>query len=232
MIKTKWLEFSAKHSLAQVADALHKAEFRRGVSRGIELTELLKATIRGKFIEETIDNEIFVDPFGEEVVNSIRRYNIFEFLIIPAKKKRFLLRVTNPPRSLRSFVALLSEQLGFGFSISPLTVDVFRLMQHLRNATDGKNWTVKKIRLTSVRLTESSFAKIDVTSEADAYRDAKNQLSLKNSVLERATIEFSENVHFRHIELSSTGVTVGEADFLDELISDFQSYFDDEGNNN
>lgn len=225
MIKTKWLDVSTDNTLQQIAEKLNHLAFRRGAPHGFELINLTRSSLQAKFIEETVSNEIIVDPFGDEIVNSIRRYSIFEFEIFPCKKSRFLLKIANPPRALKSFVMSLSDALGIDFSISVLEIDVLKLMNHLSASANGKGWSMKKIRLSSVKLTDAALAKLEVISNTDAYREAKSQISLKGAVLERATVEVRQQSQIRSLEISATGMIVGDSDFLDDLIPKIQSYF-------
>lgn len=225
MTRSKWLALTVEAPILKIAELLNDHQFKRGCTVGFELVELKKDSIRGKFIEEIIDNETIIDPFGEKTLNSVRRYSIFDFLVLPLEKNRFLLRINNPPRSLKNFISILSDVLDFGFYVEPLEVDILAMIQHIKFINSAKDWSIKKIRMSQVRLSESSIAKIEVTSEGDAYQDLRDHMNVKNALLERVTIEYKEANTTSEIELTSKGLISCDISMLEELTPTFQSYF-------
>ena len=226
MTRTKWLALSLDRSTSEIPDLLNQQQYFRDRATGFELTDVQGNRIRGKFIEEIITNEIVIDPFGEEILNNVRRYSIFDFQITPIKKHRFLIRINNPPRSLKNFIANLSDAFGFGFAIEPLNIDVLAMIQHLRRLSGIRRWTIRKVRMAHIPLSNSSLAKIEVISDVDAYQDLQKSLDVKNASLEQATVELRDENIISEIELVSTGVISGDLDVLDKLMPTFQAYFD------
>ena len=225
MTRTKWLALSIDLPILQIADALYERQFLRGKIAGFELSDVNKSSVRGRFIEEVIANEVVIDPFGDEILNSVRRYSIFDFQITPLKKYNFLIRINNPPRSLKNFITTLSDVFGFGFSVEPLEIDILAMIKHLRDLSSVSSWSVKKVRMSHVRLSDSSFAKVEVVSDVDAYNDFRKHMSVKGAVLERATIAPKMSNLFGDIEFVSTGVVICDTNALEELSPILQSYF-------
>lgn len=225
MTKFKLLELTAEQPILRIAELLNERQFLRGRATGVELTDVQKTCIRGKFIEEIIANEVVIDPFGEEILNSVRRYSIFDFLIIPLKKNRFLIRINNPPRSLKSFISILSDALGFGFTVVALEIDILAMIQHLRALSSTRCCTIKKVRMANIYLSESSLAKIEVASKGDAYHDLQERINITDAMLERATVELKEGSVTSEVEFISKGIIAGDLKFLEELTPTFQSYF-------
>ena len=89
-------------------------------------------------------NELVIDPFGEEIQNIFRRYTIFNFVILPTKKHSFLVRVNNPPRSLKNFISRLSEALGFGLSVEALEIDIIDIIHYVNSIGRDGLWVFKK----------------------------------------------------------------------------------------
>ncbi|MBU0621669.1 MAG: hypothetical protein KJ795_07465 [Gammaproteobacteria bacterium] len=226
MTRTKWLTLSLAKSTSEISDLLYTQKYLRGHATGFELTDVQRNRIRGKFIEEIIVNEVIIDPFGEEVLNNVRRYSIFEFQISPLKKHQFLVRINNPPRTLKNFIAALTEAFGFGFAIEQLNIDILAMIQHLRRTSDIKRWAIVRVRMANIPLGNSSLAKIEVLSNGDAYQDLQKCMDVKKATLERATVELTDNDITNQIELVSTGVISGEMEVLDQLMPMFQTYFD------
>lgn len=225
MTRTKWLALSLSQSIPQIADSLNQHQFYKGKTTGFELVDFQKSRVRGKFIEEIITNEVVIDPFGEEILNSARRYSVFDFQVVLVKKHHFLIRITTPPRSLKSFIGELSEAFGFGFAVEPLKIDILEFVQHLRNQSGTQRWAIRKVRIDHIQLSVSSLAKIEVISRVDAYQDLKKHIDVNKATLERATVELRDEGITSEIELVSTGVISGDLDVIDQLMPTFQRYF-------
>lgn len=226
MIRTKWLALSLAKSTSEIPGLLNTHKYLRGRATGFELTDVQKNRVQGRFIEEIISNEIIIDPFGDEILNSVRRYSIFDFQISPLRKHQFVVRINNPPRSLRNFIAALSETFGFGFAIEQLDIDILAMIRHLRKASDTKHLAIVRVRMAQVPLSNSSLAKVEVVSNGDAYQDLQKYMDVKQAILERATVELTEGGITNQIELVSTGVISGETEVLDKLMPTFQTYFE------
>lgn len=225
MTRTKWLALSIDRSISEMSDLLNKQTFLRGQSTGFELTDKQRGKIRGRFIEEIITNELVTDPFGEEILNNVRRYSIFDFQITPLKRHQFLICINTPPRSLKTFIAALSDIFGFGFAVEPLSIDILAMVQHLRKQSGIKRWTIKKVRMAHIQLNNSSVAKIEVVSDLDAYQDFQKCIDVAEGTLERATVALKDEGIASEIELVSTGVIAGDLEVLNSLMPSIQAYF-------
>jgi len=225
MARTKWLALSFDKSLSDIATLLDRHKFSKDQIIGFELTNIQRNKVCGKFIEKIITTEVVIDPFGEEILNHVQRYSIFNFEISPMEKYRFLVRIDTPPRSLKNFITTLSDSFGFGFAIEPLEIDILSMIQHLRKESGIKRWSIRKIRIARVAISEASLARIEVVSTKDAYLDLKNNIAIKDATLERATIELRNEENIHEIELTSSGIISGDLDILDRLMPALQTYF-------
>jgi len=212
MARTKWLALSFDKSLSDIATLLDRHKFSKDQIIGFELTNIQRNKVCGKFIEKIITTEVVIDPFGEEILNHVQRYSI-------------LVRIDTPPRSLKNFITTLSDSFGFGFAIEPLEIDILSMIQHLRKESGIKRWSIRKIRIARVAISEASLARIEVVSTKDAYLDLKNNIAIKDATLERATIELRNEENIHEIELTSSGIISGDLDILDRLMPALQTYF-------
>lgn len=224
MIKTKWLEFSADITISGLSNALSQHQFNRDSKSGFELIEVTNKYLHGRFVEEIISNEISLDPFGEEVINVLRRYQIFEFFILPLKNQQFLIRVDSPPRSIKLFISTMAKCFGFGFVVNSIDINILSLINHFKLSNIANHWIIKKIYVSNIRLTETSLAKIEVYSKANAYTDLQQMLEIKHSILERATVEYTLDGAVRQIELVAKGLIIADIEFLEKLTPFFISY--------
>lgn len=224
MIKTKWFELSTQGTLEALATLLSQHEFRRGATSGLELISVNRKQIEGKFIEEIVGTELSLDPYGEEVRNEVHRFSIFPFVIYRAGRGIFLLRVSSPPRSLRSFVQFLADAVGFGLVVSPITVDVRRFVEAVRELRGVHLVRIKKVRVGGIRLSGNSLGRIEVVSANDAYTELLDTLDVRDAVVEKAVIDFYVEGASWSAEISTTGtltVEEGLLPFLDPLCLEF-----------
>ena len=224
MMKTKWLRCSIDASLADISEVLIKAHYYQGRDKGFEIAETLKNCLRGRFVEEFIENEIIFDPFGERIENNIRRYTIFNFVILPLAKQRYLIRIDAPPRSLKGLVSAFSEIFGFGFSITVCEIDIFSLVSELKSCPLVTSCAFKKMKVSGVPLTETSIAKVEVYSSADAYVDLRKTVSLKGVSFEKATVDINKKTENR-LEISSSGMICGEMIWIENLMPTLKIFF-------
>ncbi|TCK43488.1 hypothetical protein B0G84_1824 [Paraburkholderia sp. BL8N3] len=212
MIKTKWFELSTQGTLEALAEVLSKQQFRRGAASGLEMLSVTRKHIEGKFIEEFVETEVSVDPFGEEIRNEVRRFAIFSFVVYRVAKGTFLLRVASPPRNLRSFVQFLADAVGFGLAVAPITVEVKGFVDVVKTMPDVHLLRIRKIRVGQVKLAGQSTARVEVVSALDAFADLAQTVDVDGSIVEKATVEFHFDGVARSMEITANGVlTVDES---------------------
>ncbi|MFH1658557.1 MAG: hypothetical protein ABIG35_04510 [Pseudomonadota bacterium] len=224
-LKVKWLSVAAPLNLAEISERLVGLKFHRGGSAGIELIDIRRDYLVARFVEEVIDTEVYTDPFGDKIVNEIRRYLSFTFNVYEGNG-RFVFRVDNPPRSLKSFVGLLSDSFGLGFSISPLTIDILSFLDELRVFLAVPHCVVRKIRIGNVRIEQSTLARVEATSTNDAYADISGLWRLEGAIVEKVTIEFRKVGYAGALEIASSGVLSADDELIDELTSMCIGFFD------
>lgn len=191
MIKSKWYELSVKKNLRTLALSLQSREFVRGAEVGVELTHASASAIDARFIEEVVDVELIMDPFGIEIRTEVKRFLIFNFSIRRSVKANvYLIRVMSPPRSLRSFINFLTECFGFGLAVAPVVVNVRAFVEALTGSSEFHLVRVRKIRIGRIRLSDKSVARMDVASSADAIRDVVDLVDLNSAHLEQVALEF------------------------------------------
>lgn len=225
MAKNKWLRISTKFTLSEISSLLAGAEFRRGGSEGVDLTEVDDDFIKARFIEEILDTEIYINPFGEEIRYEIRRYSTVAFVVFPQGGDRFLLRVDNPPRSIKNLVAFLSGLLGFGFSISPLSIEILPFIEGIKNRYQAWKFRISKIRVGSLHLADSTIARIEVASKYDAYNDLAKSIKLDGGVIEKVSLTVEHSDFGGIIEFSTSGSMCGEDELIERLTPICIEYF-------
>lgn len=225
MAKCKWLTISSPLALGEISTQFAAHEFRRGGVQGVDLTEVEDDYIKARFIEESIETEVYIDPFGEEVRNEIRRHSIISFILFQSGSERHAVRIDDPPRTIKGFVKFMATICGFGFAISPLPVDVLAFTEEVKNFLKARDCRIRKIRAGNIQLSDSSIARLEVASKHDAYIDLKSQINLRGAVFEKATIHIDHADYAGAIEVSSTGCLSGEHDLIEKLTPLCIDYF-------
>lgn len=217
MTKIKWFKLTAPCGLASLGEILASHRFKRGHESGVELTETSRNTIIGRFIEEKVETEILIDPFGEEIRNEVLRFTVFGFSISRFERRVFLLRITDPPRNLKSFVDFLARIVGFGLSVDALSIDVQGFLADLRGYPGATLLRIRKIRLGTIRISDATLARMDAVSTSDALADVSSLVSLAGTVVEKATVSFYLDESLQSLEVAATGMIYGNPDLLESL---------------
>lgn len=215
--KTKWIQIISPISFYEMHNRLSKLLFGPNSSIGIELFEIQKDYITGKFVEEILETESYIDPFGNEVINQTRRYLNFSFSIHKVSETRFLVCVSNPPRNIKSFITSLSNSIGFGFSAAHLPLDIFDFIEKLKKYLNTHHCVVKSVRIGNVRIGETTISRMEAISTIDAYAELRNAINLDGSTIEKTCVEIRSQDYFGKLEIYSTGVLQGENSIVDRL---------------
>jgi hypothetical protein len=219
MMKTKWFDLTTQGTLETLAEVLPAQPFRRGAASGIEMLSVTHRHLEGKFIEEFVEVEISVDPFGDEIRNKVHRFAIFSFVIYRVVKGSFLLRVASPPRNLRSFVQFLADTVGFGLAVSPITVEVRGFVDVVKAIPDVHLVRTRKIRVGHVKLVGQSLARVEVVSASDAFADLAETMNVDGAILEKATVEFHFDGVPQSMEITANGVLTLDESLLPTMSS-------------
>lgn len=218
MIKSKLIRLETGKRVDELANVFINLQFRQGKNCGIDLLDYNSQQLQARFIEEVVINERQVDPFGIQIENKIIRFYVFEFSVIELKPHQFLIKIDSPPRSLKAFTNMLQSSLGFGVSIFNLNLNLFNLLSEIGNQPNYKNWQLKKMRISGVKLSLTSVSKIELLSLDDAYQDAKKVINLENTTIEKVFYSIREPDKIATLEISNTGLLVGDESSVNDLV--------------
>ena len=103
-----WFNFKSGLLFESICKYFNNVPYSDDINIGFDVLEIQPKRLLARYIERQDIIEELRHPFGGiEKVNSIK-YIIFQFEVIPLKKDIYLLKVINPPQSLKSFVKTLS----------------------------------------------------------------------------------------------------------------------------
>ncbi|MCQ0034201.1 hypothetical protein [Burkholderia glumae] len=219
MAKTKWIEMHLGLGVRALAARLAESAFTLDRGLGFELLEVRNKRIEARFIERFIQRETLEDPFGEvRHVESVR-YNIFRFYLLAISSGHYLIVLIDPPRSVKSFVTILSDAVEAGMSIEALRFDVLTLLNVLRVAPDVGNLIVRKVKAVGDILGGHASARLELQSLGNATDDLHAAFPKFSAVIERVCFQFVHEGSEESGELSASGTLAVSEHLIDTFVA-------------
>ncbi|MDO9504061.1 hypothetical protein [Hydrogenophaga sp.] len=170
MLRSKWLQFGCRAEFKNFVADLQKRQFDSESGRGFELVSRGASHLKAKFIERISTIETVTDPYG--VISELQtvRYNKTNFYlhICPTSNFKYILEINSPPRSVRPLVEAL-ESLCNGVTVGELDLQLLDVYKKL--SFESRSIRIARIKVSKLRLTPDSEAKVDFVSLRDAYAD-------------------------------------------------------------
>ncbi|MWL89779.1 hypothetical protein [Cupriavidus sp. SW-Y-13] len=205
MAKTKWIEMHLGLGVRALAARLAKSAFTLESGLGFELLEVLNKRIEGRFIERFVQREAIEDPFGDiRHVESVR-YTIFRFHMLAVSGGRYVIVLIDPPRSVRSFVSVLSDAVEAGLSVEAMRFDVLALLDVLRTAPPFGHLVVRKVKAAGALLGGHASVRLELQSQGNASDDLRAAFPKFTPVIERVCFQFVHDGRGEAGELSVSG---------------------------
>ncbi|WP_156811248.1 hypothetical protein [Cupriavidus sp. USMAHM13] len=215
MAKTKWIEMHLDLGVRALAARLAESAFTLESGLGFELLEVRSKRIEARFIERFVQRETLEDPFGEiRHVESVR-YNIFRFYLLAISGGRYLIVLIDPPRSVRSFVTVLSDVVETGMSVEAVRFDVLALLNVLRAAPQAGHLVVRKVKAAGALLGGHASVRLELQSQGNASDDLRAAFPKFKPVIDRVCFQFVHEGKGEAGELSASG-TLAVSDHLME----------------
>jgi len=219
-MRVKWIELTTTFSLMAIGGRLASRQYQSDIRPvGFELVEMQTDRLQARFIREIVETQTELDPFGTPIVNTFRRYVWFEFFLIVTKAS-IILRIHNPPRSLKDFVAEFASLLDNSITLQELELDVDDFLKFLKKAGFAKQVRVRSALFSDVPLTTNSRGKVLVVSSVDAIQDFQSKLT--GGILDKAVIDLEKGGRrIGSVELNKKGsLRVGD----DTLFGEIQTF--------
>lgn len=215
MAKTKWIEMHLSLGVRALAARLAKSAFTLESGLGFEMLEVRGKRIEARFIERFVQRETLEDPFGEVRHIESVRYNIFRFYLLVVRGDRYLIVLIDPPRSVRSFITMLSDVVEVGMSVEAVRFDVLALLNVLRTAPQIGHLVVRKVKGTGALLGGRASVRLELQSQGNASDDLRAAFPKFTPVIERVCFQFVHEGVGEVGELSASG-TLAVSDQLME----------------
>jgi hypothetical protein len=206
--RQKWFNIEGNLTFASLIDKLNSFPYKEDNQIGFDVLEIQTKRIFARYIECQKITEELHHPFGEiETVSSIK-YVIFHFETIPLEKHSFLIKVVNPPVSLKGFVKALSILFQGDFSISKVRIDVEDFFNYLIKSNSGGRHSVEKLLVSSIPFGEKTVAAISLKSTDNAYKEFKKRHTGDKYKIEKISIMLRFNAEWESIKISSSGLII------------------------
>lgn len=218
--RQNWFNVKCNLPFRSMINKLNSLPYNEGTNIGFDVLETKHKRLFSRYIERQIIIEELRHPFGDvEKINSVR-YIIFQFEVIHIKSDFFLIKIINPPQSLKNFVNTLSELFHGDFFISRVGIDVEDCFNALLQSGLIGRFSVEKLMASCISFGEKTIASINLRSTDNAYEEFKKRYKNTQYKLDKLMIRFRLNDEWELIEISSSGLIICTAG-LDKLVEKY-----------
>ncbi|MCS3460168.1 hypothetical protein [Aeromonas sp. BIGb0445] len=168
--------------------------------------ELDNGKINSTYVEKESTYQEFTDPLGEVYEQTLITYSTFDFTVEPLSNSILILSITNPPRSIRSFVDKISRDLDYLVTFSPIEISIKKLLEDLPSNKKISLLRVKKLRVSGVKLNDSSMATIEITSKENAIHDLSDYTKNARYVIDKIKGSMFIDNDSMSFEITKTGL--------------------------
>jgi hypothetical protein len=159
-----------------------------------------------KYTEKNTVNEVVISPSGEQESIKYYRYTSFFFELIKADPGRFLINVSEPPRSLKNFLNRIthagSSQLYFG----NITIDVNTFIKGFKEQYNVSRLLISKAIVDKVAISNASQARLEITSSQNAYQDFIEKFGGRDHILVKIIASFMLDGRLIKFEITRSGL--------------------------
>ncbi|MDP3457427.1 hypothetical protein [Methyloversatilis sp.] len=220
MHRSKWLCLSTSCNHKSVTEQIRSNRYNTEENRGFDISFRDSLKIGATFIEKTIEREIVIDPFGESTSIETTRYlsTSFHLHLLESKQDtRYALEILSPRKSIRSLIFTLSDVLR-GAVVDEIKIPLIAAFNKIKKSSPDAR--IRRIKASSIKISEKSIASIDITSIEEADNDFFRAFGESDSIIERIWVTAPFDTYPHQFELSRSGNSTVD-DFYKEKASDF-----------
>ncbi|MBA55207.1 MAG: hypothetical protein CMK89_12200 [Pseudomonadales bacterium] len=188
-LRTKFFIVDIDQSLDSIAETFSKYRFTEKRGSGININSLDYYELVCTFIEKKHVVEKIILPNGATDTFEHDRYIYVDFKLSPTPNHNsyYILQVHNPPQSIKSLSSIISKLLpGSGFHQHQMNLDVFT--KSIKSENHVSRLKAHKLWASSLRLSDNSIAKIELSSENNALTELKSLY--RDFILEKIQLSF------------------------------------------
>lgn len=197
MTRIRYLSASWPLAMTTIGARLKQLQFSAETDEGFLLDRVRDAFVEGRYIEKLEIDEVVRNPFGTEVTYNRIVYREVRFRISNAFPE---IEVTDPPRTIRSFINKLSEITGFKTAIEELQVSPFAWVDSIASS---RKLPVNFAQIAGLPLDEGVEARIIATGKAGVREAIRKMAGRKPYTVEKAQVLMEASEGFYTVMLSS-----------------------------
>jgi hypothetical protein len=204
--RQKWFNIKCNLTFDSLIKKLNSFPYKEDNQIGFDVLEIQPRMIFARYIEcQNIIEELHHPFGGVEKVSSIK-YIIFKFEIVPLNGDNFLIKVINPPGSLKGFVKTLYGLLQDDFFISKVRIDVEDCFSSLIKSSSTRRYSVEQLLVSSIPFGKKTVATIRLKSTDNAYSEFKKRHTGKKYKIEKIGVMLRFNAEWERVVISSSGL--------------------------
>ena len=218
--RQNWFNVRCDLPFRSIINQLNSTPYNESTNIGFDVLEINPKRLFSRYIERQIIIEELRHPFGAlEKINSTK-YVIFQFEVIHINNDFFLIKILNPPQSLKNFVNTLSGLFHGDFFISRIGIDVEDCFNTLLQSDCITRFSVEKLIASCISFGEKTMASINLKSSDNAYNEFKKRYKKTQYKLDKLMMTLRFNDEWESIEISSSGLIICTAG-LDKLVEKY-----------
>ncbi|MBY4839934.1 hypothetical protein [Pantoea sp. DY-5] len=204
-------EFESTLNSNEIVNRLLGFNFTKDSLSGFTLSKNEFKGIIFKHIKKTINTDIVITPFGEELENTTVDYAINDVKILGNE-----LYIFNPSRSLAAFRNELLKALDFKCTISTKLIDLNYVIELL--SSQSKNTNVTNVELYSYDLLDESRIKMIIESNKDLVQKSEKIFFDIKPKITKIGFEISLYNTDYFVEVSYKGIVKIKGDLIEKNI--------------
>jgi len=203
--RLRWFIAEFDLSISGLASALNEVQYGIKKPVGFEIIDIKKNIILAKFIQRETKVEEIINPLGKVEKYESTRYIVFDFKVTRLAKGKALIRVINPPASLKSFVMLISDICDNKLSIEKVELDLVSFYKKIENIDSIIRYDFIGLQASGIQFGKTSIAKMEIVSSSNVFEEFLYKYNNKKYKLDKIKFKARVNSGDELAELSSSG---------------------------
>lgn len=218
MDRFRWYDIKFPLSFERFTAALVDFEYDESLGLGFSLKKVRKSSVVGVFVERKYSQFTVEDPFGVSKQESTINYVNIPFKLFKCDGGA-VLEICNTARTLRRLVSCLSDVVGNDFSMTKVDIEVLELYKEIRDDARVIRVKVEKVVASSIQVSESAIATIELISQGDALAELNKIYSDKKFNLKKLLISARISGETEMCEIRYGGIVCCSTGFYDVVVS-------------
>lgn len=210
--RQRWYLLTFDCSFSSLAERIIAKEFKDGNACGFDIGDATRNRISSRYIHVDKVTNVISHPYGAKEEHELTLYTVFNFEIYLVSKNKAVLKIINPPSSLKGFVNTMVSLCNNEFTISKIMFDVEHVYAWLLLYKDINRCVVSKVFVSGISIDSKSSAKISISSEGDAFSALKSKYKKNDYILDKIQVRCRYKSEDNNLSVSSSGSLICSTD--------------------